>query len=124
MGLRKVKETVVVGAVLVSDSKYVSKKEVALSSLLPSFRIVERLQSEIGRGTRRTFTPILVHWDTGQRRWWNSFHLIAYRGSHILKGDLSFIESESKVVFREENMGVLFMIDRKFQRAHWRGFRS
>ena len=38
--------------------------------------------------------------------------------------DLSFIESESKVVFREENMGVLFIIDRKFQRAHWRGFRS
>lgn len=68
MGLRKVKETVVVGAVLVSDSKYVSKEEVALSSILPSFRIVERLQSEIGRGTRRTFTPILVHWDTGQRR--------------------------------------------------------
>ena len=49
MGLRKVKETVVVGAVLVSDSKYVSREEVAFSSVLPSFRIVERLQSEIGR---------------------------------------------------------------------------
>ena len=54
MGLRKV-EIVVVVAVLVSDSKCVSKEEVALSSMLQSFRIVERLQSEIGRGTRRTF---------------------------------------------------------------------
>ena len=61
MSLRKVKESVVVGAVLVSDSKCVSKEEVALSSMSQSFRIVERLQSEIGRGTRRTFTPMLAH---------------------------------------------------------------
>ena len=40
------------------------------------------------------------------------------------KRDLSFVESESKVVFREENMGVLFIIDHNFQRAHWRDFRS